>query len=153
MTDDHSFLVYAPTFRPLDHWRRVLPEAHFFETSKNLPAPARGNLLWLCSDVPDWQSISQSWSRSGGRVVVLTREPQAGEMKLALASGARAYVPVLANKHVFQQVAESVNSGGLWFPEDMLGKLLKMVANALDSAPRRRAGGRCRDRAPQTGRR
>ncbi|WP_417515831.1 helix-turn-helix transcriptional regulator [Marinobacter sp.] len=82
----------------------------------------------------DWRSVSQSWSRSGGRVIVLTREPQTSEMNLALASGARAYVHALANRHVFRQVAESVGSGGLWFPENLLGNLLKLVSNALNHA-------------------
>lgn len=136
MTNGHSYLVYAPTFCPLDHWRRVLPKAQFFETSKNLPTPFEGNTLWVCSDLSDWRDISQSWSSNGSRVVILTRDPSPGEMNLALASGARAYVPVLANKHVFRQVAESVSSGGLWFPENLLGNLLQLVANALDHAPK-----------------
>jgi len=138
MTDGQSLLVYAPTFCPRDHWQRVLPGVRLFETSQHLPPPSDGYVLWLCSDLSDWQDVSQSWSRSGSRVVVLTREPQSGEMNLALASGARAYVPALANKEVFQQVGESINSGGLWFPEDMLGNLLKMVSHALDKGARRR---------------
>ncbi|MDO6441352.1 response regulator transcription factor [Marinobacter sp. 2_MG-2023] len=134
MTYGHSFLVYAPTFCPLDHWRRVLPGVHLYETSASLPTPCQGNTLWICSDAPDWQGVSQNWSRSGSRVVVLTREPRSDEMNLALASGARAYVPALANSSVFRQVAESVGSGGLWLPENLLGNLLQLVSNALDHA-------------------
>lgn len=135
MTDSQSFLVYAPTFSPLDHWQRVLPDVNLFETGDRLPEPFAGNLIWVCSDLPDWQEISQSWSGRGSRVAVLTREPKTGEMNRALACGARAYLPALANRQVFQQVAESVRSGGLWFPEEMLGSLLQLVAGVLNQAP------------------
>lgn len=141
MTRGRSFLVYAPTFCPLDHWKRVLPDAQLFENGKSLLAPFEGNLLWVSSDLPDWQELTQSWTDSGSRVVILAREPGPVEMNRALASGARAYVSALANKNVLQQVAESVGSGGLWFPEDLLGNLLKLVANVLDqtASPRTEA--------------
>lgn len=134
MTVGHSFLIYAPAFKPLDHWQRVLPHAHLFETATHLPTPFEGNLLWLSSDVSGWQELSQRWSKAGSRVAVLTRAPEKAEMNRALACGARAYVPALANAQVFQQVAESLRSGGLWFPEDMLGSLLQLMSSVLDSA-------------------
>lgn len=134
MTVGHSFLVYASTFSPLEHWRRVLPDAHQFESATQLPSPFEGNLLWLSTDVPDWQGLSQSWSGAGSRVAVLTRAPEQAELNQALASGARAYVPALANAQVFQQVSESLRSGGLWLPEDLLGSLLQLMSNALTSA-------------------
>lgn len=137
MTDTHSFLVYATNFRPLDHWQNVLPDVHLFETSERLPQAFEGALLWLCTDVSDWQALAQRWSDSGSRVVVLTREPQVSEMNLALGCGARAYAPVLANAKVYSQVAESVRSGALWFPEDLLGSVLKLVTNSLKQAPER----------------
>lgn len=133
MTVGHSFLVYAPAFKPLDHWQRVLPHAHLFESAVHLPTPFEGGLLWLSTDVSDWQELSQRWAKAGSRVAVLTREPEKGEMNRALASGARAYVPALANAQVFQQVAESLRSGGLWFPEDLLGSLLQLMSSVLDS--------------------
>lgn len=135
MTVGHSFLVYAPTFRPLEHWQRVLPDAYLFETGEQLPSPFEGSLLWLCTDVPDWQSLAQSWSEAGSRVAVLTRIPESAEMNRALACGARAYVPALANSRVFQQVADSLRYGGLWFPENLLGSLLQLMSSALNSAP------------------
>ena len=134
MTVGHSFLVYAPSFRPLEHWQRVLPDAHLFESGELLPTPFEGSLLWLCTDVPDWQSVAQNWSSAGIRVAVLTRESDSAEMNRALACGARAYVPALANRQVFQQVAESLRSGGLWFPEDLLGSLLQLMSSALNTA-------------------
>lgn len=138
MTNGHSFLVYASTFCPLDHWKRVLPDAHLFENGQSLQAPFEGNLLWVSSDLEGWQELTQSWTNSGSRVVILAREPAPVEMNRALACGARAYVSALANKNVLQQVAESVGSGGLWFPEDLLGNLLKLVANVLDQPARPR---------------
>jgi DNA-binding NarL/FixJ family response regulator len=138
MISGHSFLVYAPTFCPLDHWQRVLPDAQLCENGKDLPVPCEGNLLWVSSDLPGWQELTQSWTSSGSRVVILAREPGPVEMNRALASGARAYVSALANKNVLQQVAESVGSGGLWFPEDLLGNLLKLVANVLDQTAKPR---------------
>jgi len=138
MTNGHSFLVYAPTFCPLDHWQRALPGALLCESGKNLQAPFEGNLLWVSSDLPGWQELTQSWTSSGSRVVILAREPGPVEMNRALASGARAYVSALANKNVLQQVAESVGSGGLWFPEDLLGNLLKLVAHVLDQTAKPR---------------
>ena len=134
MTDTHSFLVYAASFRPLDHWQNVLPGAHLFETGKRLPQAFEGALLWLCTDVSDWQTLARRWSDSGSRVVVLTRSPGMAEMNLALGCGARAYVPVLANSGVYSQVAASVQSGALWFPEDLLGALLKLVSSSLKQA-------------------
>lgn len=132
MTVGHTFVIYAQSFMPLEHWQRALPGTHLYESSEPLPSPFEGGLLWLCTDVPDWQSLAQTWSSAGSRVAVLTRVPDSGEMNKALASGARAYVPALANHQVFQQVAESLRSGGLWFPEDLLGSLLQLMSSALN---------------------
>lgn len=131
-----SFLVYDRNFAPLDHWHRVLPDAHPREASDVMIAPHEGALLWLSADVPGWQTLCQSWSEAGSRVLVLTRIPDSSEMNRALACGARAYLPALANAQVIRQAAESVNSGGLWFPEDLLGSLLRLVSGALDQAGR-----------------
>lgn len=131
-----SFLVYDHRFAPLDHWHRVLPDAHPREASDFVTAPQEGSLLWLSADIPDWQSICQRWSDAGSRVLVLTRMPDPTQMNRALACGARAYLPALANAQVIRQAAESVNSGGLWFPEDLLGSLLRLVSGALEQAGR-----------------
>ncbi|MBU2953325.1 helix-turn-helix transcriptional regulator [Marinobacter sp. F3R08] len=127
-----SFLVYDRRFAPLDHWHRVLPDAHPCEVSKFQTAPQKGSLLWLSADVPDWQTLCQRWSDTGSRVLLLTRLPDPTEMNRALACGARAYLPALANARVMRQAAEIVGSGGLWFPEELLGSLLRLVSGALD---------------------
>lgn len=131
-----SFLVYDRRFAPFDHWRRVLPDAHLLEATELVTAPQQGALVWLCADVADWQRLCQRWSDEGARVLLMTRQPDPAEMNRALACGARAYLPVLSNAKVVSQAAESVNSGGLWFPEDLLGSLLRLVSGALEQAGR-----------------
>ena len=131
-----SFLVYDRGFAPLDHWYRVLPEAHPREAEDFVTPPQQEAVLWLSADVSDWQAICQRWSQAGSRVLVLTRMPDPAEMNRALACGARAYVPALANGQVVRQASESVKSGGLWFPEDLLGSLLRLVSGALAQAGR-----------------
>ena len=133
-----SLLLYDRRFAPLDHWHRVLPEAHPREASECVTAPQHGALLWLSTDVADWQATSQRWSDAGSRVLILTRLPDPSEMNRALACGARAYLPALANTQVVRQAAEVVSSGGLWFPEDLLGSLLRLVSGALEQSGRKR---------------
>ncbi|MHA7808650.1 MAG: helix-turn-helix transcriptional regulator [Marinobacter adhaerens] len=135
MTTDHSILVYGQAFRPLDHWERVLPGVGLVEAGGDLQRIAPPALLWVCIDVPEWKTLVRDWSDRGGKVAVLTRQPEPEEMNRVLACGARAYLPALSNERVFQQVAETVRAGGLWFPEQLLASLLKTVASALESAP------------------
>ena len=134
-----AFLVYDHRFAPLDHWGRVLPNAHSCEVSDFRTPPQDDLLLWLSADVPDWQSTCQRWSEAGSRVLVLSRMPDPAQMNRALASGARAYLPALANVQVMRQAEESVTSGGLWFPEDLLGSLLRLVSGALEQTGRQNA--------------
>mgnify|MGYP001255932224 FL=1 len=135
MTADHSLLVYASTFRPLDHWQRVLPGARLVEADAGLTELPATGLLWVSSDVSEWQSLVREGAAMGARVAVLSRLPEPVEMNRALASGARAYLPALSNERVFQQVADTVRAGGLWFPEDLLASLLRTVASTLNETP------------------
>ncbi len=138
MKADHSILVYSPTFRPLDHWERVLPGVRMVQVSDpEVPVPTSA-LMWVSSDVPEWQSLVRTLSEKGAKVAILTRTPEPEEMNRGLACGARAYLPALSNGLVFQQVAETVRAGGLWFPETLLAGLLQTVASAMEHRQNRR---------------
>jgi DNA-binding NarL/FixJ family response regulator len=57
----------------------------------------------------------------------MTTNLEIEELRAALQAGARGYVEALASKVILQQVLETICSGGLWLP----GQLLSNIVGAL----------------------
>ncbi|WP_415636493.1 response regulator transcription factor [Pseudoalteromonas distincta] len=59
----------------------------------------------------------------------MTNELEINQLRTALEAGARGYVEALATKVIIEQVLETICSGGIWLPGQLLSNLVGALSN------------------------
>ncbi|MEA1989650.1 MAG: response regulator transcription factor [Pseudomonadota bacterium] len=114
-------------------WKTAFPDIEL-HTDNSFPSDLTSHqIIWLVSQIPNWQSWITELSSSGKLVIVLTRKASTEEFKLAFQSGAKGYVDALANPQILQTVYKSVNAGGLWIPENLINQMINIIATKIEN--------------------
>jgi len=80
---------------------------------------------------PNWLELVKKYSQQRLLVIVMTNELEINQLRSALEAGARGYVEALATKVIIEQVLETICTGGIWLP----GQLLSNLVGALSNTP------------------
>lgn len=118
------FITEAKFISP--HWQAAYPECEIREQQPN--SITADTILWILAGSPDWLSIVKKHSEKRIPVIVMTKELNMAELCAALQVGARGYVEALANQVIIEQVAETVISGGIWLPGQLLSNLVGVLS-------------------------
>ena len=92
-------------------------------------------LVWLLADSADWQVQLQKLTAQRLPVIVMTTQLDIQQLCDALQLGARGYIEAFANKTVIEQVAETVNAGGIWLPGQLLSNLVGVLSGQAINYP------------------
>lgn len=87
--------------------------------------------LWLCTAVDQWPSLVEQLSAAGINVAVLALAPSTEEAKLALSTGAKAYLQATASSELLRNAQTTLESGGYWLPNELLLHLVGQFSNVL----------------------
>ncbi|AXV64604.1 MULTISPECIES: response regulator transcription factor [Pseudoalteromonas] len=109
------------------HWQSAFPDCAVHTSSpKQLIADT---LIWLLADGPEWPSLVEKYSAQRIPVIVMTTQLDIAQLCQALQLGARGYIEAFASKVIIEQVAETVCSGGIWLPGQLLSNLVGVLSN------------------------
>ncbi|MBB1343818.1 response regulator transcription factor [Pseudoalteromonas sp. SR44-5] len=118
------FITEAKFISP--HWQAAYPECEIRQQQPhNITADT---ILWILAGSPDWLSVVQRYSKNRIPVIVMSKELNMAELCAALQVGARGYVEAFASKVIIEQVAETVISGGIWLPGQLLSNLVGVLS-------------------------
>lgn len=81
------------------------------------------NLIWICTDHPDWQAWLRALSASHA-CAVMTFQKQLAEFQLAMNLGAKAYVEATANANILRQINDTLQAGSMWLPAELLARII-----------------------------
>ncbi len=108
------------------HWLTAFPDCVIHTSCPNkLPADA---LVWLIADSTDWQAKLEKFSAQRLPVIVMTTQLDIQQLCDALQLGARGYIETFATKTIIEQVAKTVNAGGIWLPGQLLSNLIGVLS-------------------------
>lgn len=124
----HFFLTRNGFSSP--RWTEAFPHAVVAANGDGV-APAAGDRVWLCAELPDWRSRIGTLAAAGVIVVVLSLQPDESEGLAALELGARGYAHGLATAALLQEIDTVVSHGGLWVGETLMGRLLTALRPRL----------------------
>ena len=118
------FITEAEFISP--HWQTAYPECDIIDKQPN--NITADTILWILAGSPDWLNIVQKHSKNRIPVIVMTKELNMAELCAALQVGARGYVEAFASQVIIEQVAETVISGGIWLPGQLLSNLVGVLS-------------------------
>ncbi|TMN71486.1 DNA-binding response regulator [Pseudoalteromonas sp. S1727] len=118
------FITEAELISP--HWQAAYPECEIREQQPH--KITADTILWILAGSPDWLSVVQKYSKSRIPVIVMTKELNMAELCAALQVGARGYVEAFASQIIIEQVAETIISGGIWLPGQLLSNLVGVLS-------------------------
>lgn len=112
-------------------WSQAFAGANVVDISRDQLNPEPNCCYWLLTKVDDWQQVLKRLQVGGAKVLILTLSESRAEAISALGLGASGYLHALADTGLFQQVFDTVSSGGLWVGADLLRQvLLQTLVNA-----------------------
>lgn len=118
------FITEADLISP--HWQAAYPKCEISEKQPN--NITADTILWILAGNPGWLNIVQKHSKNRIPVIVMTKELNMAELCAALQVGARGYVEAFAAQVIIEQVAETVISGGIWLPGQLLSNLVGVLS-------------------------
>jgi DNA-binding NarL/FixJ family response regulator len=107
------------------HWRSAF--AGCVICTKEPKQINASSIIWVLAGTSGWLELVKKYAQKRLPVIVMTTNLEIEELRAALQAGARGYVEALASKVILQQVLETICSGGLWLP----GQLLSNIVGAL----------------------
>lgn len=123
-----SIFITQPEFES-KHWRAAFPGCLICTKEPNRVTAS--SIIWVLAGTPNWLELVKKYSQQRLLVIVMTNELEINQLRSALAAGARGYVEALATKVIIEQVLETICSGGIWLP----GQLLSNLVGALSNTP------------------
>ncbi|MBH0068533.1 response regulator transcription factor [Pseudoalteromonas sp. NZS100] len=123
-----SIFITQPEFES-KHWRAAFPGCLICTKEPNRVAAS--SIIWVLAGTPNWLELVKKYSQQRLLVIVMTNELEINQLRSALEAGARGYVEALATKVIIEQVLETICSGGIWLP----GQLLSNLVGALSNTP------------------
>ncbi|MBB1282500.1 response regulator transcription factor [Pseudoalteromonas sp. SR41-1] len=123
-----SIFITQPEFES-KHWRAAFPGCLICTKEPNRVTAS--SIIWVLAGTPNWLELVKKYSQQRLLVIVMTNELEINQLRSALEAGARGYVEALATKVIIEQVLETICSGGIWLP----GQLLSNLVGALSNTP------------------
>lgn len=127
------FITDASTLSP--RWRAAAPDGHICSSLDPLPESGDGQIrAWLLTgSTPDWQQRMAELAARQFLIIALTRNPTDAELQSCLRAGARAYLEAFANTSALTQVAQTVASGAVWLPAELVSGMLGSIDRRLSA--------------------
>ncbi|MEH6393599.1 response regulator transcription factor [Pseudoalteromonas sp.] len=120
----HIFISPRELISP--HWKNAYPHCEVKHLApKNITADT---VIWILAGTPQWLELIKKYSQNRIPVIVMTRELTINELGAALQMGARGYVEAFASQVIIEQVAETILSGGIWLPGQLLSNLVGVLS-------------------------
>lgn len=123
-----SIFITQPEFES-KHWRAAFPGCLICTKEPNRVTAS--SIIWVLAGTPNWLELVKKYSQQRLLVIVMTNELEINQLRSALEAGAKGYVEALATKVIIEQVLETICSGGIWLP----GQLLSNLVGALSNTP------------------
>ncbi|MBG9997780.1 response regulator transcription factor [Pseudoalteromonas sp. NSLLW24] len=123
-----SIFITQPEFES-KHWHTAFPGCLI--CTKEPHRVTASSIIWVLAGTPNWLELVKKYSQQRLLVIVMTNELEINQLRSALEAGARGYVEALATKVIIEQVLETICSGGIWLP----GQLLSNLVGALSNTP------------------
>ncbi|WP_409525866.1 response regulator transcription factor [Nitrincola sp. MINF-07-Sa-05] len=115
----------------ISRWTEAFPDARVQLAAEADHLISSLDRVWILTDTPNWKERITFFSEKGIKVIALTRAEETTELRSALNAGARAYLNALSNPAILQQAAQTVDSGGLWLPSEMINKVIRVISGLL----------------------
>lgn len=131
-TNLHHFVT--PSGEALPRWLKAFPAAVVSRPGTTVKRVPAGTLLWLYldGDLPALEQLAALKKPAHkALVIVLANQPDNEEALALFAAGVRAYCNAHATVANLRQVANVVQSGGLWIGEILMKRLLISTQTAL----------------------
>lgn len=139
------YFVSSPTVQPSARWKEAFGAGVSCDLEATLKSARalmvqRGDVqtedadtVWLATAHNYWPQLLANLANALPRcpVVVVSSNTSDGEGLLALQNGARGYCNLHSVPEVFQNVAQSVEHGGMWVGPDLLARVMAATRNAL----------------------
>lgn len=139
------YFVTSEVVQPSARWREAFPTGIACDLASTIKGARalmikRGegqvedaDTIWLATSHNYWPQLLASLNRSVPRcpVVVVSANTSEGEGLLALQSGARGYCNLHSVPEMFENVAQSVQFGGMWVGPDLLARVMAATREAL----------------------
>jgi len=123
----HLFISEKELTSP--HWKNAYPDCAIKHIApKYITADS---VIWILAGIPQWLELVKKYSQNRIPVIVMARELDINELGAALQMGAMGYVEAFASQIIIEQVADTILSGGIWLP----GQLLSNLVGALSNQP------------------
>ena len=121
-----SIFITQPEFKS-KHWQTAFPDCLICTKEPNRVTAS--SIIWILADTPNWLELVKKYSQQRLLVIVMTNELEINQLRTALEAGARGYVEALATKVIIEQVLETICSGGIWLPGQLLSNLVGALSN------------------------
>ncbi len=113
-------------------WQTAFPNIELQDKSVIPNNLDNHQVVWIVSQIPEWQDLVVKATSAGKSVIVLSRQTSDSEFKFAFKAGARGYVEALSNPQILQTVYKSVKAGALWIPEDIVNKMIHSISPKIE---------------------
>lgn len=108
------------------HWRTAFVDCQIkYQEPKQLAADS---LVWVLAGMPNWLDIVKRKSQQRIPVIVMATTLDIQQLCSALELGARGYVEAFAAPVIIEQVAQTVSSGAIWLPGQLLSNLVGVLS-------------------------
>jgi len=121
-----SIFITQPEFKS-KHWQTAFPDCLICTKEPNRVTAS--SIIWILADTPNWLGLVRKYSQQRLPVIVMTNNLGIDELRAALEAGARGYVEALATKVIIEQVLETICTGGIWLPGQLLSNLVGALSN------------------------
>lgn len=125
-------LITQPEFTSTS-WKTAFPNIELQNKSVIPSNLDNHQVVWIVSQIPEWQDLVLKATSAGKLVIVLSRKTSDNEFKLAFQAGARGYLEALSNPQILQTVYKSVKAGALWIPENLINKMIHSISPKIES--------------------
>ena len=121
-----SIFITPPEFES-KHWSSAFPGC--IVCTKEPKRVTTSSVIWILAGMPNWLNIVRKFTQQRLPVIVMTNDLKIDELRAALEAGARGYVEALATKVIIEQVLETICTGGIWLPGQLLSNLVGALSN------------------------
>lgn len=127
----HIFIAPAKISSP--RWQQAFANiVHLEHLPLRLPEES---MVWVyLHNKSSFEDIA--FSARENKVIALTAQENPQEARLALEQGASGYLHYFAVPELLEQVANVVNSGGLWLGSELMRQLITATAKQLPPSPK-----------------
>lgn len=123
-----NLIITEPKFIS-PRWQEILPQTSLHFYGQTMPDSSSETLIWILTSDQNWQSLCKQYSQNQSKVIVMSKEPSADELKQALQCGARGYIHALSNKDVLKKVESSIRQGARWLPGSLFNELMSLLVD------------------------